>query len=281
MWAGVSAENLRRSSVNTAEDVRILSLLQKSNAEQIDQNHYHWVTHNLENEIDALLPVANDYLSNRKSLGWRLQDLWFGDMTTVCFPRDLPCVVQYRKTHPPIWDHGTFEVVMRNYADETDLSRIFSPNFDKVVPPILPKVNLSVTIDPNAKKYTITLNNTSKDSVRYYDTAFHINYYFDVPWFTTIFVRDYNTKARKTVGNGWTPWILWSSLAVLPDVVSQIDSGRTIEASYDINKILVGMRIDDINLWLRGTEVKIETALFLDRGFRKSIKGESAWVVIQ
>ncbi|MBI2437961.1 MAG: hypothetical protein HYV36_04010 [Lentisphaerae bacterium] len=125
-------EELRRSSVATAENVRILKLLRSSNAVEVNSNQYKWVVHMLEHEIDCLLPVANDYLVNRLSLRWRFPDYLWGDTyMTVCFQRDFPSVVEYRKTHPPVWNHGHYEEVMRKYAEETDLSRMYSPNFDK------------------------------------------------------------------------------------------------------------------------------------------------------
>jgi hypothetical protein len=119
---GRVSEDLRRSSVATAEDVRTLLLLQKSNAREANSNLYWWVTHNLENEIDGLLPVANDYLSNSNSLCWRLQDWWFHvDVREVCFERDLPLVVRYRESHPPVWNHGPYDLIMKRYKEPTKL----------------------------------------------------------------------------------------------------------------------------------------------------------------
>lgn len=114
-YAGIDSENLRRSSVTTKSNVKILTLLHKSNAKEIDPTLYRTVTHNLENEIDWLLPVANDYLANPGALKWHFKDAWLGDMRTICFPRDLPTVVRYRKSNPPVWDHGSYELVIKNY----------------------------------------------------------------------------------------------------------------------------------------------------------------------
>lgn len=114
-YAGVSSEDLRRSSVTTKSNVKILMLLHKSNAKEIDPGLYKTVTHNLENEIDCLLPVANEYLTNPEALKWQFKDAWLGDMRTICFPRDLPTVVNYRKSNPPVWDHGSYELVMKTY----------------------------------------------------------------------------------------------------------------------------------------------------------------------
>ena len=113
---GMQWEFLRQSSVNTSENVRILTLLEKSDARQVDPFSYQGVMHNLENEIDFLLPFANDYLAGKGSLERRLHDLLLGDLTETTFPRDLPAVVQYRKTHPPVWDHGPYDLVMETYS---------------------------------------------------------------------------------------------------------------------------------------------------------------------
>jgi len=87
---GMQWEFLRQSSVNTSENVRILTLLEKSDARQVDPFSYQGVMHNLENEIDFLLPFANDYLAGKGSLERRLHDLLLGDLTETTFPRDLP-----------------------------------------------------------------------------------------------------------------------------------------------------------------------------------------------
>ncbi len=128
-YAGESCENLRRSSVATAESVRILYLLHKSNAKEIAPGHYGWVAHNLENEIDSLLPVANDYLANKDSIRWRLVQKWgIGNMEGICFPRDLPSVVEYRKNNPPVYDHGKYDLVLSKYEKKTYLSSL-KPDF--------------------------------------------------------------------------------------------------------------------------------------------------------
>jgi hypothetical protein len=114
--AGGRAEDLRQSSVETSENVEILTLLRKSNASDIDPEQFYTVTHNLENEIDALLPIANHYLLNRGALCWKLSEWWggLGRMEQV-FERDLPSVVQYRENHPPVSDHGPYDSVMKTY----------------------------------------------------------------------------------------------------------------------------------------------------------------------
>jgi hypothetical protein len=122
LWAlslGERWEFLRQSSVNTSENVRILTLLHKSNAQNVDLYLYKSVTHNLENEIDVLLPIANDYLKRNKSIEWRLHDWLYNDMKETIFRRDLPSVVQYRKIHPQVWDHGPYDLVMTTYSEET------------------------------------------------------------------------------------------------------------------------------------------------------------------
>jgi hypothetical protein len=114
--AGNRAEYLRQSSVDTAESVRILTLLRKSDAARVDPMLYSWVAHNLENKIDWLLPIADDYLSNRQSPMWKLHNLLRGDMTGT-FERDLPLVVAYRKSHPPVSNHGSYDLLMRRYMN--------------------------------------------------------------------------------------------------------------------------------------------------------------------
>ncbi len=115
-WAGVNSEYLRRSSVGTARNVEILSLLQKSNAQKVAPNQYAWVSKACETEIDWLLPVAEDYLKNRGSFKWRLQDFWYLGEMDASFERDLPGVVQYRIAHPQVWDgHGPYDELMRRY----------------------------------------------------------------------------------------------------------------------------------------------------------------------
>ena len=114
-WAGVNSEYLRRASVGTSRDVVTLKLLQKSNARQIAPNQTEWVTKALETEIDWLLPVADDYIRNRGSLKWRMQDLWYLGDAEPGFNRDLPTVVEYRLTHPQILERSFYEEVMRRY----------------------------------------------------------------------------------------------------------------------------------------------------------------------
>ena len=114
-WAGVNSEYLRRASVGASRDVATLKLIQKSNARQLAPNQTEWVSKALETEIDWLLPVADDYIRNRDSWKWRLQDLWYlGDMEPG-LERDLPPVVEYRLSHPKVFDRGPYEEVMRRY----------------------------------------------------------------------------------------------------------------------------------------------------------------------
>jgi len=114
-WAGVNSEYLRRASIGTARDVATLKLIQKSNAKQVAPNQAEWVSKALETEIDWLLPVADDYVRNRSSWQWRLQDFWYlGDMEPS-LARDLPPVVEYRIAHPKVFDRGSYDEIMKRY----------------------------------------------------------------------------------------------------------------------------------------------------------------------
>ncbi len=129
-YAGESFENLRRASVATAENVRILNLLHKCNAKEIAPDHYGWVTYHLENEIDCLLPYANDYLENKKNVKWKIVRLWgIGDMEEICFPRDLPNVIGYRQTNLPVSNHGKYDLLSEKYKEQTSLSKSLNPKF--------------------------------------------------------------------------------------------------------------------------------------------------------
>lgn len=115
-WAGINSEFLRRASVGAPRDVNTLKLIQKTNAKQIVPNQTEWVVKTLETEIDWLMPVADDYLRNRKSWKWRLQDMWYlGDMEPA-FQKELPAVVEYRQTHPQVLERSSYEEVMRRYG---------------------------------------------------------------------------------------------------------------------------------------------------------------------
>jgi len=115
-WAGINSEYLRRASIGSSRDVVTLSLIHKTNAKQIAPKQTEWVTKALETEIDWLLPVADDYLRNRGSWKWRLQDNWYlGDMEPN-FDRDLPEVVKYRLAHPQATkDYGSYESLIKRY----------------------------------------------------------------------------------------------------------------------------------------------------------------------
>jgi hypothetical protein len=114
-WSGVNGEYLRRASIGAPRDVAALNLIRKSNAKQIAPNQCDWVVKSLETEIDWLLPIANDYVCNRDSWKWRLQDFWYlGDMEPS-FQKELPAVVEYRKTHPKALENASYEEIMRRY----------------------------------------------------------------------------------------------------------------------------------------------------------------------
>lgn len=100
VFVGVRSEWLRQSCIDTAEAVRILTLLGKANAAEADPALHQMVTNRLNQKIDWLLPIADNYLADRGALRWRLQDAWvLGDVTPL-LDRDIPGVLAYRAEHP-------------------------------------------------------------------------------------------------------------------------------------------------------------------------------------
>ncbi|MBI3985873.1 MAG: hypothetical protein HY343_03060 [Lentisphaerae bacterium] len=119
---------LRRSSYAPAENVRILELLRSSNAGEVNANQYAWAVHNLEFEIDWMLPLANDYLVNRSSFRWRLSEyiskfFWGDEANMARFQKNLPSVVEYRETHPAVRKHGSYDYIMKTYTNPNQASQ--------------------------------------------------------------------------------------------------------------------------------------------------------------
>ena len=113
-WAAKVTTKTERldDCIESTHYVRTLRLLQRSNAQQVDSNMYAVVTHTMENQIDWYLAGANDYLVNSNAFIWKLHDHYYGGVRDM-LDRDLPSVVEYRDTHPAVWNHGPCDFVMK------------------------------------------------------------------------------------------------------------------------------------------------------------------------